>query len=79
MMLALAPETVQVDQLGDAHGPAHVHRRPQALAQYRSFRDLTASGVVGDARRASREKGERLLAACSAALVGVLTDPRTWD
>ena len=79
MMLVLAPESVRLDALRLAHGPAHVHRRPLALGQYRSFRDFTESGVVGDARRASREKGEKLLAACCEAMVAVLHDPQTWD
>jgi len=79
MMLALAPELVRADALKAAHGPAHVHRRPLALGQYRSFRDFTPSGVVGDARRASRQKGEKLLAACAAALATALKDPHTWD
>jgi creatinine amidohydrolase len=79
MMLALAPELVRGEALKAAHGPAHVHRRPLALGQYRSFRDFTPSGVVGDARRASRQKGEKLLAACAAALAAALKDPHTWD
>jgi creatinine amidohydrolase len=79
MMLALAPELVRGEALQAARGPPHVHRRPLALGQYRSFRDFTASGVVGDARRASREKGEKLMAACVAAIVAALKDPHTWD
>ena len=78
LMLVLAPETVRLDALQAAHGPAHVHRRPLALGQYRSFRDFTPSGVVGDARRASAAKGERLLAVCCQALIAALEDPQTW-
>jgi creatinine amidohydrolase len=79
MMLAMVPDMVRSAALEAAHGPAHVHRRPSAVGQYRSFRDFTASGVVGDARRASRAKGEKLIAACVAAIVAVLKDPQTWD
>ena len=79
MMMALAPELVRDEALKAAHGPPHVHRRPLALGQYRSFRDFTPSGVVGDARRASRQKGEKLLAACAAALAAALKDPHTWN
>jgi creatinine amidohydrolase len=79
MMMALAPELVRGEALEAAHGPPHVHRRPLALGQYRSFRDFTPSGVAGDARRASREKGEKLLAACAAAILAALKDPHTWD
>jgi len=79
MMMAMAPDTVRGDALELAHGPAHVHRRPLALGQYRSFRDFSPSGVVGDARRASPEKGEKLIAACTAAIVAALKDRQTWD
>jgi len=79
MMLAVAPALVRLDALSAAHGPAHVHRRPLALGQYRSFRDFTPSGVVGDARRASRDKGERLIAAAVEALAALLRAPQTWD
>jgi len=79
MMMALVPQLVRGEALEAAHGPPHVHRRPLAIGQYRSFRDFTASGVVGDARRASREKGEKLLAACATAIIAALKDPHTWE
>jgi creatinine amidohydrolase len=48
------------------------------VARFRSFRDATPSGVIGDARRASAEKGEKLIAACRDGLVAVLRDPQLW-
>jgi creatinine amidohydrolase len=39
-------------------------------SRFRSFKEITASGVNGDARRASRAKGEKLLDL----LAGGLTD-----
>ena len=78
MMLALAPERVKRDRFGEAHGDPSVNTRP-VVARFRSYAKLTASGVIGDARRATAEKGEKLVAACAAALADALTDPQTWS
>jgi creatinine amidohydrolase len=78
MMMVVAPGTVRRDKLPEAHGPAHWTPQPATVARYRSFRDATASGVIGDARRASADKGERLLAACRDALAAILRDPAVW-
>lgn len=78
LMLALAGALVRRDKLSDAHGPAHSTPRPLGVGQYRSFRSFSASGVVGDARRASAEKGERLAIACRDALAAVLLDEKAW-
>ena len=37
------------------------------------------SGVIGDARRASAQKGEKLVAAVRDALAAILRDPQTWS
>jgi creatinine amidohydrolase len=78
MMMVVAPATVRRDKLPEAHGPAHWTAQPVSVARFRSFRDATASGVIGDARRASAEKGEKLLAACRDGLLAVLRDPQLW-
>jgi creatinine amidohydrolase len=78
MMMVVAPDTVRRDRLADAHGPPHWTPLPAGVARYVSFRDATASGVIGDARRASAQKGERLVAAVRDALVTILRDPQTW-
>jgi creatinine amidohydrolase len=78
MMMVVAPGTVRRDKLPEAHGPPHWTPQPATVARYRSFRDATASGVIGDARRASADKGERLLAACRDALAAILRDPAVW-
>jgi creatinine amidohydrolase len=79
MMMAVAPQTVRRDKLPEAHGPAHSTPKPAGVGRYISFRDFSVSGVVGDARRASREKGEKLVAACRDALVAALRDAQTWS
>lgn len=78
LMLALAGEMVRRDRLPQAHGPKFSTPHPPGVAQYRAYRSFTASGVVGDARRATKEKGERLAMACRDALVAVLVDEQAW-
>jgi len=74
-----APETVRLEKLGQAHGPPRSTAEPAGVARYRSFRDITPSGVIGDARRADRDKGERLMAACRDGIAAVLRNPQTWS
>ena len=47
--------------------------------RFRSFKDLTASGVNGDARRASHAKGEKVLTICVEGLAGFLRDATIWS
>jgi creatinine amidohydrolase len=80
-MMAVAPELVDVSRLADAVGP--VPTKPgsvlnQPLNRWRSFKEITASGVVGDARKASKEKGERLLDAAAKALADRLLAGEPW-
>jgi len=64
-MMAIHPDLVDHRRLSDAVGPNM--SRASALARpvhvWQSFKEMTSSGVFGDARRASADKGERLLAA----------------
>ena len=80
MMLVLSPSSVRLDRLEEAHGPnsTRVEGQPTGLAMRRSFKALSPSGVVGDARVASAEKGEKLLAAISGKLAEVLLNPKLW-
>ena len=79
LMLALAPDLVRRDKLPEAVGPKRSTPHPEGVAQYRSFQSFSSSGVVGDARRATKEKGEKLAAACRDALVAVLADEAAWQ
>jgi creatinine amidohydrolase len=79
MMMVLAPDTVRREKLAEAHGPPHWTPQPPGVARYVSFRDATASGVIGDARRASAQKGEKLVAAVRDAILAILRDQRTWS
>jgi creatinine amidohydrolase len=78
LMLALAPDLVRTDRLPEAVGPARTTPRPLGVDRYRSFRAFSDTGVVGDARRATQDKGERLAAVCRDAIVAVLRDPEAW-
>jgi creatinine amidohydrolase len=79
LMLAYAPDAVRRDKLAEAYGPpSHTTVKPVGVARYFSFSDMSTSGVIGDARRASAAKGEKLVTACRDAIVAVLRDAGTW-
>ena len=79
LMMVFAPDTVRTDKLAEAHGPPHWTPAGGGVGRFLSFRDATASGVVGDARRASAEKGEKIVAAVRDCLAAILRDPRMWS
>ena len=79
MMMVVAPGTVRREKLTEAHGPPHWTPQPAGVARYVSFRDATASGVIGDARRANAQKGEQLVAAVRDAIVAILRDPANLE
>lgn len=77
MMMALAPDLVRDARLPEAFGMRDAD--PDALmgptvARYSSFRDMTETGVIGDARRASAEKGRAFLQASAEALAALLRE-----
>lgn len=80
MMMVLAPDTVKHDRLSEAFGVLGADpRKALRAARFHPFKDLTPSGVVGDARRASRQKGEKLLAVCVEGLAAVLKHEKMWN
>lgn len=81
MMMTLAPNLVRRDRLPEAHDGATAETRRTGrsrMARFRSLREKTASGVWGDARRATREKGEAIVEAIVAALAQWLQDAEIW-
>lgn len=80
MMLALRPDSVRRERLPEAHGPAstRVEGQPPALALRRSFREISPSGVVGDARPATAAKGERLLDMAAERIAAMLGNAALW-
>jgi creatinine amidohydrolase len=67
MVMAVAPDLVDHDRLGEAHGPTiTLPCDPRNVVHVpRSFADITVSGVAGDARTATPAKGEAILDACA--------------
>ncbi|MGE0749065.1 MAG: creatininase family protein [Variibacter sp.] len=81
MMMVAAPDLVDASRLSEAQGPVPRVARPilnKPLHRAKSFKEITASGVLGDARRANKEKGERLLAAAAEALATGLLAGEPW-
>jgi creatinine amidohydrolase len=80
MMLAVAPDCVRTDKLVEAHGPNVT--RETALARplhvWKPFKDLSPKGVVGDARRSTAEKGERLLDTAAHSIAELLIKGEPW-
>jgi len=79
MMMVVAPDSVRREKLSEAFGPAHSSAPPVGVARFRSFSDITPSGVIGDARRASAQKGEKLMTACRDGIAAVLRNLQTWS
>lgn len=81
MMMTLEPGQVRSAALAQAFGgdaPGASAGSPDPVFVWRSFAERTRTGVIGDARRASPEKGAKLLAACAAALCEALCDAGIW-
>ena len=79
MLLRLKPELVDRDAIraiGDT--PMEVLTSHKGMYRYRSFRDFTESGVIGDPSVATAEKGERLLDAAAQAVAEAVTVPGFW-
>jgi creatinine amidohydrolase len=83
LMLVLAPDTVKRDRLLEAFGGIAGSNAANLWyavpARFRSFQAFTPSGVNGDARRASREKGEKLVAICTEGIAGTLRNEQIWN
>lgn len=82
MMLALAPQLVDMSRIGEAHGragPDPQEEMERGTYRWMSFASRTDSGVIGDAALASAEKGERLLAAAAEGVARGLLNPESWS
>lgn len=74
MMMVLAPGSVREPRLAEAFGARDGLPGRATVSRHRSFREMTETGVVGDARRATPEKGQACLDACADALAGLLRE-----
>jgi creatinine amidohydrolase len=81
MVMTLMPEAVRPARLPEQHGPhsTRVEGQPPALARRRSFKELSANGVIGDARSATAAKGEALLDAAAERIARDLANPKLWS
>jgi creatinine amidohydrolase len=80
MMLAAFADCVRTGRISEAFGPMSTREASLApsLNLWRSFKDLSSSGVLGDARKASAEKGERLLNVAAELLATKLIAGEPW-
>ncbi|MBL6455117.1 creatininase family protein [Belnapia sp. T6] len=80
LMMHLRPDSVRTERLPEAHGPhsTRVEGQPTGLALRRSFKAISPSGVIGDARVASAEKGAKLLEAIATRMAALLANPKLW-
>ena len=82
MMQVVARDCVRQERLADAHGTppeGMALGSSPAINVWRSFKELTASGVLGDARKASTDKGERLLDSAAGLLATELAKDLYWS
>ena len=81
MMLAAFADCVRKDRIGEAHGAQGATLGLGGVAPinvWRSFKQLTASGVIGDARKANAAKGEQLLDVAAQLLAEQLVAGKPW-
>jgi creatinine amidohydrolase len=80
VMLAMAPDTVRPDRFEEAVRQAPPAVRGRApFTRFWSFAERApATGVRGDPRPATADKGERMLAAMAEALADSMADPGLW-
>ncbi len=84
MMLAAFADCVRMDRIKDAYNPAGTDKSralgftAQVLNVWRPFKSFTASGVMGDARKATPAKGEQLLDIAAGGIAAKLIAGEPW-
>jgi creatinine amidohydrolase len=82
MVLALAPELVDMSLVEGAVGPTSREvpevTGTEASIRWRSFQSRTSHGAIGDPRTASAEKGDKLLDASADAVARLVTNREFW-
>lgn len=81
MMLAEFADCVRDDRIPEAFSQASLRQLGMAppLNLWRSFKELTPNGVIGDARKASAIKGEKLLDIAAELLAAKLVAGEPWN
>ncbi|MGI9521012.1 MAG: creatininase family protein [Hyphomicrobiaceae bacterium] len=80
MMMAVKADCVRAERLADAKGPNRSMSTAigRTLMVWRSFSEITPTGVLGDATCATPEKGEQLLDIASRQLADELITGAHW-
>ena len=79
MLLLLRPDLVDTKAMrAIADPPMEVMTSHKGMYRYRSFREFSESGVIGDPSVATARKGERLLEAAALALADAIEAPGFW-
>lgn len=81
MMMVAAPECVRHEKIAEAFGPNMTAGAALAreLHTWKSFTELTPTGVIGDARKATAEKGETLLDTAAQLIADRLVAGEPWN
>ncbi len=81
MLLALKPDLVDTARLPEAEGPSSPELADlvgEGAYRWRTFASRTTTGVIGEAKTATAEKGRRLLDAASGKLAELISTPALW-
>ena len=80
MMMHAHPDLVEHSRLEDAtgHNSSMSDVLEPPIHRWHSFKELTPSGVLGDARRSTPEKGDRLFKVMAETLAEALLDEKLW-
>lgn len=81
MMLAAFADKVRPSEQSNAFGGGNrpISPRNSRFARYRSFTEITDTGVVGDARRATADKGTLLIEAAAGSLAAAIAEGEPWQ
>jgi creatinine amidohydrolase len=79
MMMAVQPDCVRVERIAGAVPRRFAPPAPPGFKRHRGFAELTDTGVIGDPRAASAEKGERLLEAAATRLADEMGRAALWS
>jgi creatinine amidohydrolase len=84
MVMAMAPELVNPDELSQMHGPyipglSAIPTVNAGVYRWRQLSSRSPIGVIGDAGAASAAKGEKLLVAIAADVAEALSNERLWS
>ena len=80
-MMVAAPDCVRQDKIAEAVGPSMTAGAAlsRAIHTWKSFTELTKTGVIGDARKATPEKGEKLLDTAASLIAERLIAGEPWN